>query len=413
MNTLVNDIKVYQAYENFISNAYPTFLRKLGVNNIAVNAYGACIVDSSGKEYIDCISGYGVFNLGHNHPTIVESLIDHLRQGQLQTKPLITEISIVLAKMLADIAPGELSCSFVCNSGSEAIDSAIKLARVTTRKKHIIAAKKSFHGFTLGALSVSGIPLFKKPFEPLVPDISHVQYGDLNDLNRNITTDTAAVLLEPIQHEAGIVVPSESYFKEVRRICDENNTLLIIDEIKTGFGKTGYMFAAELFDIVPDILVVGKSLGGGLVPIGAMIAKKDLWRKFSLSFPMSASSYAGNGLACRAALATIMLLKDNNLMEECRKKSHIIIQNLQKFILLYPSVLKNVDGVGLLIGVETVHPSKAIAISIELIRQGVLAVQAFAHSSTIMIEPPLVISYVQIEYFLRVFKNSCDELSRM
>ena len=404
----VFDDNIYNLYSEYISQVYPNFLRKIGLNNVAVKAEGAIIIDSSGKEYIDCIGGYGLFNLGHNHPIVIQSLIEQLQERQLFTKPLITEISTVLARKLTEITPGDLSCSFICNSGSEAIDSAIKLARMATRKKTIISAKNSFHGYTFGALSVSGIPSFKKLFEPLLPDIINIPFGDAKVLKEQITEDTAAVLLEPIQHEAGIVMPSEGYFRDVRRICDEKNTLLIIDEIKTGIGKTGFMFASEHFDVVPDILVTGKSLGGGLIPIGALVAKKSLWKKFSFSFSMSASSYAGNTLACRAAITTINLLQRGSYLTDCKTKGSYLIEELQKIAQHHHKIIKKVSGLGLLIGVETISPSTTFQISGALIRQGVLAVPAFANSSTLMIEPPLVISDEQVAKIIKSLDNACQ-----
>jgi len=408
--SVTEDTEIFESYAQHISWVYPSFLSRLGLNNIAVRAEGATITDSKGKTYIDCIGGYGIFNLGHNHPMIVQALVRQLNEKQLFTKPLITEISTKLAVCLSDISPGDLKCSFVCNSGSEAIDSAIKLARLNKGKKQIIAAEKAFHGYTFGALSASGIPSFKRFLGPMVPDFIHVPFGDIKALRDSVTSDTAAVLLEPVQHEAGVFLPSKDYFQEVRRICDDNDVILILDEIKTGFGKTGYMFACEYFGIVPDILVIGKSLGGGLIPIGALIAKEHLWKKYVLSFPMSASSFAGNVLACRAALTTIQILQGETLIEDAMEKGRILLDAFREYSKKYPDIIKAVDGFGLLIGIETVQPKKTLELSIEMIRQGVLAVRAFGNPSVLMIEPPLVISRDQIEKVIWSFETACQRL---
>lgn len=406
------DSELYESYGELINPSYPLFLKRLGLKNVAVKAEGVIITDSEGKSYIDCIGGYGLFNLGHNHPAIVQALMDQLNEKQLFTKPFITKIQVRLAEYLAKTVPGGLTCSFLCNSGSEAIDNAIKLARLHKGKKQIITAENSFHGYTYGALSASGISSFKRFFEPMVPDIIHVPFGDIEALTESITSDTAAILLEPIQHEAGVTLPPEGYLREVRRICDDKDVILVLDEIKTGMGKTGRMFAYEHFGIVPDILVLGKSLGGGLMPIGALIAQKSLWKKFGLSFPMSASSFAGNVLACRSALTTIQILEQSDLINDCAKKGQWFLQELQKHVKKYPEIFKSVTGLGLLMGVETVHPQKTVELSKEMIRRGVLMVPAFGNPSVLMIEPPIIISLDDIQKVLQTFETVCARLER-
>jgi putrescine aminotransferase len=406
------DSMLFESYRKFINPTYPLFLKKFGLDRVALKAEGATITDSEGTTYIDCVGGYGLFNLGHNHPEIIQSLKNQLDENHLFTKPFITELPVRLAENLCKISPGELSCSYICNSGSEAIDNAIKLARLHSGKKKIIAAENSFHGYTFGALSASGIASFKRSFEPLVPDITHIPYGDIGALSETISSETAAVLLEPIQHEAGVFIPDESYLREVRRLCDEKEVILIIDEIKTGLGKTGQMFACDHLGIVPDILVIGKSLGGGLVPIGGIVAKKNLWNKFGLSFPMSASSFSGNVLACRAALTAIHILQRDGLLDDCTDKGRFLLESLKRLVKKYPNILKSANGLGLLLGIETVHPQVALALAREMIRQNVLVLPTFANFSALMIEPPLVISVDQIQYVLQAFEKSCESFYR-
>jgi len=407
-NTL--DEVLFESYGALINPTYPGFLKRLGLNRVAVKANGATIIDSEGKEYIDCIGGYGLFNLGHNHPEIIKALKAQLNKKDLFTKPFITEVQVRLAEKLDEITPEKLTCSFLCNSGSEAIDSAMKLARLYKGKKEIIAATNAFHGYTFGALSVSGIPSFRRPFEPMVPGIKHVPFGDISALKNSVTSNTAAILLEPIQHEAGLRIPPKDYFNQVRAICDEKDIILILDEIKTGCGKTGKMFALEHSGIVPDILVLGKALGGGLMPIGALVACKKFWRKFGLSFSMSASSFAGNALSSCAALTTVQILQKENIIDDCEKKGHIVLNKLKGYLDAYPKLLKAVSGLGLLIGVETVHPQKTMGMAREMIQQNVLAAPAFGNPSVLMIEPPLIISFDQIQKVLSAFKSACAKL---
>ncbi len=404
------DEELYQVFGNLINPAHPNYLKRLGLNNVAVKAEGVTITDSEGKTYLDCIAGYGLLNIGHNHPGAIKALKEQIDKKELFTKPFISEIQVRLAEKLKDISPDDLSCSFICNSGSEAIDSSIKLARLSKKRPEIIAANNSFHGYTFGALSVSGSAAFTKQFQPLVPGINHVPFGDTEAVEKSITSETAAVLLEVIQHESGVVLPPDDYFKNVSNICNERDVILIVDEIKTGFGKTGKMFAIENYNISPDILVVGKSLGGGLMPVSAMIAKKKIWRKFGLSFSMSASSFAGNVLSCSAALATIEIIHKDGLIENCRKMGKILVRGLNKFIQQYPKIVKNVCGIGLLVGIEFAQPGMVMNSVKEMIDNGVLVAPAFGNKFILMIEPPLGINEEQIQTVINTFGKACEKL---
>jgi putrescine aminotransferase len=408
---LSEDMNLFESYGRLINPAYPSFLNKLGLNKVAAKAQGATITDSDGKTYIDCVGGYGLFNLGHNNPDIIESLASQLKEQQLLTKPLISEVQVRLAECIEKITSGELSCSFILNSGSEAIDCAIKLVRLHKGKKTIITAQKSFHGHTFGALTASGIPSFKRAFQPLLPGFISVPFGDIEALKKSITADTGAFLIEPIQHEAGILLPPDGYLQKVRELCDEHDLILILDEIKTGFGKTGRMFACEHYDVVPDILVLGKSLGGGLIPTGAVVAKSYLWKRFGLSFPMSASSYAGNVLACRAGLSTIRYIQEGSLLPDCAKKGKMLLRSIRDCVGEYPDILQSVEGLGLLIGIETNSGKKALELAKEMIRQGIIMVPAFGNPSVLMVEPPLVISFQQIRTVVNSFVAACANVS--
>ncbi len=405
------DSELFESYGRLISSSYSVFLNKLGLDKTCITAEGATITDSQGKTYIDCVGGYGLFNIGHNNPNLIQALIDQLKQNQLFTRPFITEIQVRAAECIERIAPGELSCSFFLNSGSEAIDCAIKLVRLHRGPKTIITAEKSFHGHTFGSLSASGITSFKRAFQPLLSGFVNVPYGDIDALESLISDDIAAILIEPMQHEAGIMMPADGYLQAVRNLCDKHNILLILDEIKTGIGKTGRMFACEHYDVVPDILVLGKSLGGGLIPIGAVVAKSSLWKRFGLSFSMSASSNGGNVLACRAALETVRYVEESNLLEDCCEKGKLLLRAFKGCVEEYPDILQSADGLGLLIGIKTISGKAALALAEEIIRQGVLMFPAYGDSSVLMVEPPLVISSQQIRTVVDSFAAACAKLS--
>ncbi len=406
----MQDAEIFDAYERHISPSYPAFLSKLGIEHTAVKAQGAVITASDGKEYLDCVSGYGLHNLGHNHPEIVQELINQLQASQQLARPFIIDKQVELAEKLAEISPGDLSCTLFCNSGSEAVDSAIKLARLIKKKSVIISAQGAFHGYTYGALSASGIPSVKRSFAPLIPAVEQVPFGDIEALQKKISPETGAVLLEPIQHEAGVNTASTGYFKEVRRLCDEYNALLVLDEIKTGFGKTGRMFACEIYGVVPDLLVLGKSMGGGIMPIGALVGKKQFWTKLGLSFPMTASSYAGNVLACVAALKTIDILENQNLLTHCRNMGNMLFSSLEKAAQKYPGILKHVSGLGLLNGIQAASPMTAVQLVRAMIAQNILVFQSFGSPSWVTIEPPLVISSKQISSIVRALEKACSSV---
>lgn len=396
------DIKdCYASYSRHISHTYPDFLTRLGLDQPAERAHGALIIDTAGRSYLDCTAGYGLLNLGHNHPDVIEAIRHQLSLENPVTRPMISPIQARAGQKLASVLPDGLECVFMCNSGSEAADSAIKLARLTDRRKKIIAARGSFHGFTYGAISATGIPKLTNMFKPLVPGFEFVGFGDIAALEQAIDNDTCAILLEPIQHEAGVHIPPAGYFEQVRALCDKHNILLILDEVKTGFGKSGSLFAFQQFnDVIPDILVLGKSLGGGIIPSGAIVARAALWKKFSLSFGMSASSYGSNVLACAAAITTLEVIERDNLLGECRRKGERILSALQTLAAKYPDLLRGATGRGLLIGLKVINPALAFEISKTLVGHGIIILPAYADPSTLMIEPPLIITDEQIDYLL-------------
>lgn len=407
--TSLADKAAFDSYAQRISATYPSFLRRLGLDRMAVKAEGAVIIDSAGTEYVDCVAGYGVCNLGHNPPEIVGPLMDLLRGSPQATRPFIVEPQVRFAEMLEDVAPGRLSCSAALNSGSEAIEFALKLARLATRRREIICTRGSFFGHTYGALSASGIPSFARPFEPLVPGFVHVDFGDMTGMEAAVTDDTAAVLLEVVQHETGVHLPPSEYLSQVRRLCDERRILLMVDEVKTGLGKTGRMFACEHYGIEPDVLILGKSLGAGLIPVGAVLAEPRLWRVVGLSFPMSASSYAGNALAACVGCASLAALSEE-LLADCRRKGAYLLEATRRCARRHPDVVVGSEGLGLLIGMECSSARTATALVKALIAEGILVLPAFGNGAVVMIEPSLVISDAQVEQVALAMNRACADL---
>jgi putrescine aminotransferase len=294
---------------------------------------------------------------------------------------------------------------FICSTGAEAVESALKLVRLSKRKSEIIAAKGGFHGFTMGALSVSGIPQQTKLFQPLLPDISFVDYGDINAIHAVVSDKTAAIVLEPVQAEIGGIAPPKNYLREVREICDRHDVLLVVDEVRTGIGRTGPLFCIEDEQVVPDILAVGKSLAGGIVPIGAIVAKQEIWSRFGYSFSMSASSFAGNRLACIAAIETLNVIEVENILNGGVENARILWNICNDIQRENEDILERITGKGMLLGLHFTSPKIANEIVRKSIMRGVLIGTAFCNNRCILLEPPLNISGDNLVMALETLKS--------
>jgi len=402
-NIFKETVKNYQQYHN---PSLAKLYKFAGYNTVEWEAEGIYIKDIDGKEYIDCAGGYGVFSLGHRHPEVVEAVREQLYRMPLSSKVFFSHTLGELSKMLAEIAPGDLTYSFFCNSGAEAVEGALKLARLATGKSQIISAINAFHGKTYGALSASGRPLFQEGFEPLLPDLLHVPFGDIRAMEKAINDKTAAILLEPIQGEGGIIVSEDDYWPQVRALCTEKKVLLIADEVQTGLGRTGKMFAVEHYGIVPDIMTLAKALGGGVMPIGAFIAIPSVWNCFKNNPLVHTSTFGGNPLACAAGIKTIEILKRDNIPEKAREMGDYLKGKLLELKIKYPEVIEFVRGKGLLIGVELTKEGIGGALIPEMVKGGVTAGYTLNKPKVIRFEPPLIITKKEIDKVIIVFEES-------
>lgn len=383
-------------------------LKITGYGAVEWEAEGAIVRDVAGKEYIDCAGGYGVFSLGHRHPKVIAAVKEQLDLMPLSAKVFINKPMVDLAEKLARIAPGDLRFSFFCNSGAEAVEGAIKLARLATKKTGIISTINSFHGKTFGALSATGRDIYKAPFEPLVGGFVHVPYGDAGAIEEVIDGDTAAVILEPIQGEGGIVIPEPGYLSEVRRICTDKDVLLIIDEIQTGFGRTGKMFAVEHYGVEPDIMTVAKALGGGVMPIGAFIGTPQVWSAFAPNPLIITSTFGGNPLACAAAGAAIDVIFEENLCEKASEIGRYLFEGLDAIRKKYPLIISEVRGKGLMIGLELTKEGLGGLVMPEMAKNGITAVYTLNNPKVIRFEPPLVITGTQIDRVLEIVEAAIE-----
>jgi putrescine aminotransferase len=380
---------------------------------------GAVFRDTFGNEYIDCLGGYGVYLLGHRHPKVVAAVESQLKRYALHSQELIDPLRGYLSKLVAMITPGDLRHSYLVNCGTEANEMALKLARLATGKQHFVSTLNGFHGKTMGSLSASGKALFREPYLPLVPGFHHVPYGDADAVESVIrsliqTGETVAgVIVEPIQGEGGVNVPPPDYLPRLRQICDTYECLLIVDEVQTGMGRTGRLFGVDHFDVVPDIMTLGKAFGGGVVPTAAMVAKPKWWTKMEENpFLLGSSTFGGNPLVCAGAIAAIHTILDEDIPGQAREKGEYFLSHLKTLQERYPDLLVDVRGLGLLIGMQFVDNSRGFSVAKRMFAKRVLVGGTINNATVIRIEPPAVISYEQIDTVLTALEESLHEESR-
>jgi putrescine aminotransferase len=398
-------------FAHHMNGPYVQFLKRWHLDIDVVRAEGALVKDSSGKSYIDCIAGYGNCLLGHKHPAVVAAVAAELGSARPYNLPFIHDVQVELAAELSRLTANRLECSFFVNSGSEAVETALKLARLVTGKPGVISMRGAWHGFTLGCMSISE-PAMTKSFLPLVDHVRHVPFGDVAAVRDSIDDKVGCVIVEPVQAESGAVVPPRGYLKELERICAERRVLLLFDEVKSGIAKTGKMFACEHDDALPDILILGKALGGGVVPIGGVVAKRSIWSKFGFSFPMASSSGAGNALACSAALATLRLVASDGLVEQSADKGNQLREALQAIQGEFPAMVREVSGLGLLLSMRLPDPRIASEVVGRCAQAGVLIMNAFCDRTKILVEPPVVISAEQIRAVANAIRSAVNELAQ-
>lgn len=398
------------SYARTINAPYVQFLKRVGLAREFVRAERCTVYDAEGHGYIDCIAGYGNCNIGHNHPRVVEAVMREIGSERPFNLPFVSDAQSRLAERLAELAPGDVECSLVVNSGSEAVDSALKLARLVSGKAAIIAAHGAWHGFTMGAMSVSD-PAMRTAFQPLLHGVTHVPYNDLDAVRQALNEQTGAVIVEPLQAESGAVVPSMGYLSALAQLCRDAGVILIFDEVKSGIGKTGTLFACQDEGAVPDIVLSGKSLGGGVMPIGAMTARRSLWGKLGYSFAMSSTSAGGNAAACAGALATLDVLAEEDLCRNAAEKGARLLDGLQLVASENPDVLIGCSGRGLLLALHAADAATAMEIVRGCIERRVLIMVAFGNRSRILVEPPLCVEDKEIDRILEALGESAAAVS--
>lgn len=422
--------QVKDLHSRYLNASLVTLFSLINFDTQFVEASGVSVYDAQGNEYLDFLGAYGALNLGHNHPELLTAL------QRVQSLPNLLQASMnglaaALAHNLAHLAPGNLQRSFFCNSGAEAVEGALKLARIATGRQKFIYCHNSFHGKTFGALSVTGRDKYQAPFKPLVNECVGIPFGDLAALQQQLSSrEAAAFILEPIQGEGGILEPPAGYLTRAKKLCAQYGTLLIADEVQTGFGRTGTFFACEAEDLVPDILCLAKSLGGGVMPMGAYMTGDDVWRKAYGKMEkalLHTSTFGGNTAACAAALKTIEVILKDDLCRQAKEKGDYFMAQLRKLKEKYP-LLKDVRGRGLMIGLEFQQPESdgkkySFKITMNVVnklaqeymgslvagelfnKHRIITAYTLNNPNVIRLEPPLIVNKEQMDRVLNALEE--------
>lgn len=421
----------YDLHRRYINPQFVRVLQVIGFDRNYTSAKGAWLKDKKGAEVLDFLAGFGVFNIGRNHPLVARVLHDMLDSDPASMVQMdVGTISGLLAEALASLAPGDLEAVFFTNSGAEGVEAALKFARQATGRSKLVYCNHAFHGLTLGALSVNGNEEFRGRNEPLLPDCIPVPFNDPEALEAALSGgDVAAFIVEPIQGK-GVFIPDDDYLPRARRLCDEYGTILIADEVQTGFGRTGRMFAVNHWDVVPDILVLSKALSGGYIPLGAIISKRAIHSKVFDSMDRCfahSNTFGQNDFAMAAGLATLHVLEQENLVERSARMGDYIKKGLEELAGGY-ELIRDVRGKGLMIGIQFGEPRSytlkagwkllhkmnvdifSQMITMPLLAKHHVLTQVAGHGlDTVKILPPLIIDKSDADYFLEAMDQVLKE----
>ena len=393
-------------FDEYVSPGWLKYRKSVSTNSAVLEwtDHDAVVNGLYGEEFIDCLGGFGIYTCGHRNPEILDAVKAQLDHQALHSQELLDPLRGYLAKALADITPGDLQQCFFTNGGAEAVEMALKLARIATGGRWYISTVGAFHGKSMGAISVGGKDTYRIPYTPMVQQVQHVEYGSAEDARKAVRNlqavgeKVAAVIVEPIQGEAGVIVPPKGYLAELRGICDEYGVALIFDEIQTGMGRTGTMWRCEAEDVTPDIMTFGKAFGGGIMPITGIICRPPMWTQELIDNPwlLGSPTFGGNPVCCAAALATIKYMIDHDIPGQAKRKGAALKSGLQKLKGKYSSVVVDVRGEGLMLAAEFVRSEVGYEVAKGLFARGILTAGTLNNSKSIRFEPPAVITEEQI-----------------
>jgi len=410
-----------ESYERHVNRGFLTYRKSVTQAGqfaaVEWSGQGAILKDLLDREYIDCLGGYGIFSAGVNHPKIVRAVQSQMARMALNSQELLEPWRAALARLLAAVTPGALECCFFINNGTDAIEGAIKLARLYTKRNTFVSTLGGFHGKSMGALSLMGKASFRLPFEGGLQDVRFVPYGDADALAQTlgileaVGQLPAAVVLEPVQGEAGGVVPPDEYLPRVRELCSRYGALFIADEIQTGMGRTGTLWGVDHWNVVPDIMCLGKSLGGGVMPLSAFVSTPEIWEVLIPNPIIHSTTFGGNPMACVAGIAAIEVTLEEDLPGQAARKGEFLLRELGGLRNRYPQILADVHGKGLLIGMEFPTDEIGFKCAAGLFKRGVLVAGTYSKARTIRIEPPLGIPDALLKQMLDRLEDTFREIA--
>ena len=403
--------EVMQKYETYINPSSTRLFRFMGLSSIEAQAEGWTITDTEGTEFIDCLGGFGMFAVGHKHPKVVEAVERELRAMPMCGKVLFNEPAALLAAKLAEITPGALQYNFFCNSGTEAVEGCLKVARLATGRRKFVAAKNAFHGKTFGSLTATGRDMYRDPFKPLLEGFVHVPFNDLPALEDAVDEETAAVILEPVQGEGGINVPADGYMKQAEEIAHKKGALLIADEVQTGIGRTGTWFGVNHDGARPDLMAVAKALGGGIMPLGSVIGTEAAWKGLIEAPFLHTSTFGGGQMACAAGVATLQVIEEENLLQRSAETGAYFKRGIKEIAREFPQVIKEVRGRGMMIGMDLVKEGAGGMLMALMIDQRVIVAYTLNNPKVIRIEPPLTMPKQVVDHVLEALRSSIKQVA--
>ncbi len=403
----MNDIQQIREIDNrYVAQLFPT---SKGI--LAVDGKGCILKTAEGKEYLDLIGGIAVVATGHSHPKVVEAICEqarHIIHGNAFGN-FIYPIQAELAQLIADRAPGNLESTFFCNSGAEAVEGAVKLAVKATGRRKLIYFSRAFHGRTYMTLSLSATRLYKDPFEPLYPWAMELPFNDIQTTRAMMSDDVAAIIVEPIQGEGGIRACTDEFLPALSELAHDHGAKLIVDEIQTGFGRTGAWFASEHYGVVPDIMTMAKGIASGM-PLGGFIASKELMCEFSDPPLVHCTTFGGNPVCCAAAVATIKVIEEENLLQNARDRGAELVAGMKALREEYPHLVKEVRGRGLLTALEMQQEKDTPAFVGKVNELGAVVCWTVNSGTTVRVSPPLVITQEQVGRALDIFGQALKAL---
>ncbi|MEU0052736.1 aminotransferase class III-fold pyridoxal phosphate-dependent enzyme [Streptomyces sp. NPDC006309] len=401
------DLAIPDLYRRHLSKGRAS-LSDLTGGALELSSHAAHVFGADGRRFLDC-GGYGVFLVGHTHPIVVEAVVAQARSHPMSTRLLLEPTAALAAAALAAVTPAGLDRVHFVNSGAEATEAALKLARVHG-KRRLVSAEGGFHGKTMGALSLTAKEFYQEPFRPLLPDVTHVPYGDVSALDGTVDADTC-LFLEPVQGEGGVVVPPDGYLTAAQRLCRERGAFLVLDEIQTGLGRLGTWWGADREAVSPDVLLVGKGLSGGVVPVAAMVATDAAYEPFSRDPFLHTSTFAASPIAMAAARSAVETIRAEGMVDRAAALGRTLLDGLARIVAdRCPGLVAQIRGAGLLIGVECKDEHTAGAFVMELHDRGVLVNHSLNAHKVIRFTPPAVLTRSDVDWLLTAFDDAATTL---